>query len=832
MSARPRGRWLRPFVVLSALVVVLIPIIHTRPIDPETAYDQARQAFIRGQLETSQLAAQRGYRQFQGNNPEWATEFQLLDAEIALRRGMADEALQLLAAHPLPSQRPKDIIRKLTIESTALARLQELTLADQKLKGAEALCKAVIDVACGEVSRSRGVLDVSEDHIPGARLALLDALAVAKANHDSYLAATVELNLGWLELQQEHFDDSIDWSSIAYRNSIELGSEDLAQNISGNLGWAYFQLGDLDRALQVFTDAERLAARLGNIRSEVTWLMTVGNVYQQERDFTHAEDSFKHALALARSIHSKQDIVNSLEDLAHTSIDAGNIDAAADYVNQLDPLVRASGNRLDILDTQLAQARIAAARHQDHEAEALFRIVEHDPESQASMRLAAEHELARMYESTGDATQTERTYRKSLATFESARDQLKSEDNKLPFLANASPIYDDYIHFLITQGREEEALYIADQSRAQTLAQGLGVAAKSNPLKAVASHPASIARKANATILFYWLGEKQSYLWAIAPTKTSLFPLPPHREIAQALARYRKTLLGFRDPLENVDADGLALYRMLVAPASASLRPAANVVLLTDDELSQFNFETLIVPGPRPHYWIDDANVISAPSLQLLAAENSSAGSTGKLLLLGDAVSPNPDYPELPMAATEMKEVEQHFPAPDQTVYARERATASAYLASNPRQFAYIHFVAHGVASRTDPLDSAIILSRESAAEDSFKLHARDIIQHPLNASLVTISACYGSGTRSYAGEGSVGLAWAFLRAGAHHVIGALWEANDESTAQLMGDLYQNLSRGIAPSAALRQAKLNLLHSKSEFHKPFYWAPLQVYTGR
>ncbi len=183
------------------------------------------------------------------------------------------------------------------------------------------------------------------------------------------------------------------------------------------------------------------------------------------------------------------------------------------------------------------------------------------------------------------------------------------------------------------------------------------------------------------------------------------------------------------------------------------------------------------------------------------------------------------------MAAAEMHRVERHFDSADETVFARRRANADAYLANAPQKYAYIHFVAHGTASRTDPLDSAIILSRTTAAEDSFKLHAREIIQHPIDARLVTISACYGGGTRSYAGEGLVGLSWAFLRAGAHNVIAALWEASDDSTPQLMDGLYQGIQDGMAPSAALRQAKLALLHSNGRFREPFYWAPFQIYTG-
>ena len=96
------------------------------------------------------------------------------------------------------------------------------------------------------------------------------------------------------------------------------------------------------------------------------------------------------------------------------------------------------------------------------------------------------------------------------------------------------------------------------------------------------------------------------------------------------------------------------------------------------------------------------------------------------------------------------------------------------------------------------------------SGEESFKLYARDIMQHPIDARLVTISACYGSGTRSYAGEGLVGLSWAFLRAGAHNVIGALWEVSDDSTPQLMDALYQGLADGQNPATALRRAKLSL----------------------
>ena len=191
---------------------------------------------------------------------------------------------------------------------------------------------------------------------------------------------------------------------------------------------------------------------------------------------------------------------------------------------------------------------------------------------------------------------------------------------------------------------------------------------------------------------------------------------------------------------------------------------------------------------------------------------------------------PNHQYGDLPNAATEMHSVEKHFAPSERKIYARTEATNQAYLSSGPEHFAYIHFVAHAAASRLSPLDSAVILSKATSEDDSFKLYARDIIRRPVHADLVTISTCYGAGTRAYAGEGLVGLSWAFMRAGAHNVIGALWEVSDSSTPQLMDHLYGELAQGRAPDTALRTAKLSLLNSNSVFRKPFYWAPFQLYT--
>ena len=103
-------------------------------------------------------------------------------------------------------------------------------------------------------------------------------------------------------------------------------------------------------------------------------------------------------------------------------------------------------------------------------------------------------------------------------------------------------------------------------------------------------------------------------------------------------------------------------------------------------------------------------------------------------------------------------------------------------------------------------------------------------MQIPLAAELVTVSSCNSAGRRNYAGEGLVGLAWAFLGAGARRVVAAQWEVNDAAAPRVMDEMYAAIVRdGVEPAEALRRAKLKLLHSNSVHERPLYWAPFAVY---
>jgi CHAT domain-containing protein len=800
---------------------------------------------------------------------------------------MYPETLTLLNSSQTQPGKQDSVIEILAIEGVAHARLHDFSSSEEELARATQMCQVSVELTCGDVVRARGVLAIQQGQINTAKKFFRQSLQFARDHNNHFLEVTDLLNLSLASLREDHYDEAVDWTDAAYQGSKAIGADGVAQGALGNLGWAYYNLGDSEKSLELSLEAEKLANQLGNVISQLSWITDTGYVYASLGDLNRAKDSYLKALYLARKTGGQGDIYNALRALALVSAESGELANARDYSDQAVAIAQSDNNRLDELYPLLVKGMIAARQHNDSEAERIFREVDSDSNANAALHWRSEHALAQLYEDEGHSDAAEREYRIALATFESARSSLQRNDSKLPFSNNASRIYDDYIHFLVSHGKTEDALRWADYSRARTLAEGLGLLTHQSATGPPPLNPQQIARQANGTVLFYWLGEKQSYLWAITARKTSLFTLPSRAEIEPTVKRYSKSLGGPRDVLAAADPDGLWLYRNLVAPAQELPQSApprdARVFIIPDGNLNNLNFETLLVPNPNSstsstpklHYWIEDVTISNASSLRVLAAQlQPRSGGIGKpgtavpgrggsttervpsgtaprtLLLIGNSVSPNPKYPELPKAATQMDAVAHHFPSATEQIFAREQATPAAYLDGHPERFSYIHFVAHGTASRLSPLDSAIVLSKTVLANsgppqtvptatapsaiavetDNFKLYARDIIRHPLHADLVTISACYGAGERAYSGEGLVGLSWAFLFAGAHNVVAALWEASDASTEELMDKFYDELNHGASPDVALRNAKLSLLRN-SNFRNPFYWAPFQLYAG-
>jgi CHAT domain-containing protein len=840
---------------------------------PEDRFREANSELERGELIKALQLATDGTRRYTGSQPAWGARFLVLEAEVLVWQGKSKDALSLLN-DPLPQSSSEDaIIRRKVLQAIAKIRLQSFGEASSELSEAEQMANSKQPDLLADVVMVQGTLALMTGDYQRADSSYHSALRMARQQDRLFLETTILGNLGVLALKQQRYGEAIDWFTTVEANSSKLHNQTIASRTLGNLGWCYYSLGDFDRALDNYIQAEAVSRKLGSVQDQLTWLNDIGLVYDAQHDYQRAAAYYQQSLNLASNIGNRSASMSALSNLALAALETGYFDQADQYNLEALRLQREIGEKATDPYPTLNAARIAVGRKQYPEAAKLFEQVIHNSGEDVSLRWEAESNLAGLYASEGNTALADAQYRRALATIDKARASLSKEEHRLSFLNTATRFYNDYIDFLVVHNRAREALAVAEHSRARTLAEGLKLPV--SQLRAADFHPEQSARKLNSVVLSYWLKPERSFLWVVTPSRVALFPLPAQNEIDAAVTDYRKALLDPRAIKEA--ATGQKLYDMLVAPAEKLIPKAPSVTgpqapcpasaavsrcgsaprvtVIADGSLLTLNFETLLVPSPQPHFWIEDATLSSASSIALLDAKISksnlpsnhvlplsrsaigrdkvgkSAGQerdNQKLLLIGDPNYTGTEFPQLSHAKIEVQKVESYFSEYRRVVIQGNEAVPAAYASTEPGRFGYIHFVAHGTASRVSPLDSSIVLSKEG---DAYKLYARDIMRQPLKADLVTVSACYGAGNRTYSGEGLVGLSWAFLRAGAHNVIAALWEVNDASTPQLMDNLYLNINNGQDPAVALRNAKLAMLHSSGVYRRPFYWAAFQIYIG-
>ena len=139
---------------------------------------------------------------------------------------------------------------------------------------------------------------------------------------------------------------------------------------------------------------------------------------------------------------------------------------------------------------------------------------------------------------------------------------------------------------------------------------------------------------------------------------------------------------------------------------------------------------------------------------------------------------------------------------------------------------ALVHIAAHG---RKDTGESALAPNpgyeskNPTPMEEDYILKMSDIQATELRARLVVLSCCH-SGKGEVNSEGVVGMARAFLFAGARFVLVSLWAIDDEATMEFMESFYQHLRAGESSSYALQKA-MRCLRDAGTFSAPKCWAP-------
>ena len=800
--------------------------------NPQAAYDRIVEEIRRGELNVALADADRASEKFSKVGPEWEWRFRILRAQILVSRSAPREALALLQSDLPPSLLSTDIaIRKTLYEGISYRYLQQTEEAEQRLMRAEKLAESLRSRYLCHVLIARAGLQIDQEKYVASEENYDRAIALAREYGMQDQEANAQAALAIISARRDHLDEAVDRNRKALVLARSLHMSGVEATILGNLGWAYFVLGDYENALQFYRQGAEISGRMGLKGYSAFWYTGVANSYFRLRRYAEAEELSKRTLENAQKLGDAETVALCLNSLVDVSMRTGRLDDAEKYNQQALQLEERGLDHFGIRQSTVVFAQIETRKRNFAEAEKRLHLLGQDPNLETAVRWQWHLGLAELYDAQDKPAKAEKEFRQSIDSITAARDSINRDDSRLSYLSSAIEFYDEYVDFLIRRQRPMAALRVAELSRARMLLEGLSEGQRASPRTSPVLRPEQIARRYHATLLFYWVGMEHSFVWVITPAKTKCYTLPKAADLEPLVRSYRDAVRDLRDPQGAGGAVGQQLYTLLVEPARDLLPKDGRIILLSDPSLAALNFETLVVPGALPHFWIDDVTLTNASSLTLLSSAPAPRNLKAKNLLLVGNTGQVDSFPALAKANEEMQRVGGYFPMANRTVLEGTQATPEAFLRSHPEQYTYLHFVTHGTASITRPLDSAVILSK---AGESYKLYARDIIRLPLTAELVTISACEGAGGRAYSGEGLVGLSWAFLRAGAHQVVAALWEVNDSAAPQIMDSFYRELNKGKDPASALRTAKLALLHDKDPeivFKKPFYWAAFQLYAG-
>jgi CHAT domain-containing protein len=245
--------------------------------------------------------------------------------------------------------------------------------------------------------------------------------------------------------------------------------------------------------------------------------------------------------------------------------------------------------------------------------------------------------------------------------------------------------------------------------------------------------------------------------------------------------------------------------RILAAEAKSALRlpPKKEVAILAD-----------------PVFSVHDSRVSrnSAP-------KESADSPEGLRLALRD-VGFSAELPRLYGTRKEAKAIASLAPRGSALLALGFQASLETALSAKLANYRIWHFATHGLIDQASPDLSGLVFSLVDSKGHPIPgyLKIQDIFDLSVDPELVVLSACNSGFGEQVEGEGTVGVSYAFLHAGAKQVISTLWSVEDEASGELMAKFYRGLLRDHLPAAgALRKAQIAVL-SRERVSHPFYWA--------
>jgi tetratricopeptide (TPR) repeat protein len=438
---------------------------------------------------------------------EWCLRFRSLKAEILMREGLYEDSLALLKFDLPLALGSSDIAvwQKLT-QGSDFSYLAKFAEALTALEKAHSLAESSQPQLVGESLLRLGTLASLQLDLAKAQSDYRAALDLAHKQKNAFLEASVLGSLGLLATQLERFDESVVWNQQALEAARTLGALSLIAKIEGNIAWSYLKLGDLVNSLALNKDAERDALSAGLQQDRVLSKLQTGAIYYLMGEYASAEGESQEALGLARALKDDGDAIYCLQSLAVMALEKGRISEAQQHIDEALHLESQAPDQSQKLYTRLTAADIAARGNDLSKAEQTYSLLFADPQSPVSLRWEAQAGLAEVHAAQGKSLVAEREFNEAISTIAKAQRELQEEEFRFSFLSSSIHFYNAYVDFFIAQHRPEDALAVAERSRAQTLTAGLTEPSQTLVTTFPRADPRQLAGRFRSTLLFYSLG--------------------------------------------------------------------------------------------------------------------------------------------------------------------------------------------------------------------------------------------------------------------------------------------------------------------------------------
>jgi len=295
---------------------------------------------------------------------------------------------------------------------------------------------------------------------PRDRIPILEAAVDAAREIGDQAAEGVHLgNLGSAYYVLGEVRRAIEYYEQALAIAREIGDPGGRENWLSGLGLAYASLGEVRRAIEYHEQALVIAREFGNQRIEGNALGNLGSAYAALGEVRRAIEYYEQALAIFREIGDRRGQENDLNNLGTAYHNLGEVRRAIEYYEQALAIARAIGDRrgegshlgnLGIAYADLGEARRAIEYYE--QALAISREVG-DRHGEGN-RLG---NLGNAYADLGEVQRAIECYEQALAIQHEIEDR-RGEGNDLGSLGNA--------HFVLGEVRRaiecyEQALAIS-----------------------------------------------------------------------------------------------------------------------------------------------------------------------------------------------------------------------------------------------------------------------------------------------------------------------------------------------------------------------------------